>query len=88
MYDIYRFCAIMFCYYVRVQHINISRNTENIGHESVLFLEPKRRKYMFNSIKAIASTVWEILCATGEAKYAAELARNQKWADAQAIYKK
>ena len=40
------------------------------------------------SIKAILSTVWEILCATGEAKYAAELARNQKWAEAQAIYKK
>jgi hypothetical protein len=45
-------------------------------------------KIMLNSIKAILSTVWEILCATGEAKYAAELARNQKWAEAQAIYKK
>jgi hypothetical protein len=43
---------------------------------------------MLNSIKAIATTVWEIFCATGEAKYAAELARNQKWAQAQAIYKK
>jgi hypothetical protein len=42
---------------------------------------------MLNSIKSIASTVWEILCATGEAKYAAELARNQKWAEAQALYK-
>jgi hypothetical protein len=42
---------------------------------------------MFNSIKSIASTIWEILCATGEAKYAAELARNQKWAEAQAVYK-
>jgi hypothetical protein len=42
---------------------------------------------MLNSIKAIASTVWEIFCATGEAKYAAELARNQKWAQAQALYK-
>lgn len=39
------------------------------------------------SIKAIATTLWEILCATGRAKYAAELARNQKWAEAQAIYK-
>ena len=45
-------------------------------------------KIMLNSIKAIASTVWEILCATGQAKYAAELARNQKWTDAQALYKK
>jgi hypothetical protein len=43
---------------------------------------------MSNSIKAILTTVWEILCATGQAKYAAELARNQKWADAQALYKK
>jgi hypothetical protein len=42
---------------------------------------------MLNSIKAIFSTVWEILCATGEAKYAAELARNQKWAAAQALYR-
>jgi len=42
---------------------------------------------MLNSIKAILSTVWEILCATGQAKYAAELARNQKWAEAQALYK-
>jgi hypothetical protein len=71
-----------------LQQLNISRNTENMDHESVLFLEPKRRKYMFNSIKAILSTVWEILCATGEAKYAAELARNQKWAQAQDLYKK
>ena len=42
---------------------------------------------MLNSIKAILSAVWEILCATGEAKYAAELARNQKYAEAQALYK-
>jgi hypothetical protein len=42
---------------------------------------------MFNSIKAIFDTLWEILCATGEAKYAAELARNQKYAEAQSLYK-
>ncbi len=42
---------------------------------------------MFNSIKAIASTLWEILCATGRAKYAAELARNGKYTEAQAAYK-
>jgi hypothetical protein len=42
---------------------------------------------MLNSINAILSTVWEILCATGQAKYAAELARNQKWGEAQALYK-
>ena len=51
------------------------------------FFNPKGEN-MLNSIKAIVSTVWEILCATGEAKYAAELARNQKWAEAQAMYKK
>ena len=39
------------------------------------------------SIKAILSTVWEILCSTGRAKYAAELARNQQWKRAQALYK-
>ena len=44
-------------------------------------------KIMLNSIKAILSTVWEILCATGEAKYAAELARNQKYRDAQNLYR-
>lgn len=42
---------------------------------------------MVNSIKAIASTMWEILCATGRAKYAAEMARNGKWNEAQAYYK-
>jgi hypothetical protein len=40
------------------------------------------------SIKAIATTLWEILCATGRAKYAAELARSGKWEDAQAFYRK
>ena len=39
------------------------------------------------SIKAIASTLWEILCATGRAKYAAEMARNGKYIEAQAFYK-
>ncbi len=45
-------------------------------------------KIMLNSIRAISSTLWEILCATGRAKYAAELARNQQWKRAQALYKK
>ena len=31
---------------------------------------------------------WCIMCAIGEAKYAAELARNHKYAEAQAVYKK
>jgi hypothetical protein len=42
---------------------------------------------MLNSIKSIVSTIWDILCRTGEAKYAAELARNQKYAQAQDLYK-
>jgi hypothetical protein len=39
-------------------------------------------------VKSISSAVWSFFCAVGEARYAAELARNQKWAQAQAIYKK
>jgi hypothetical protein len=46
----------------------------------------KRKNYVKLNQSNI-STIWEILCATGEAKYAAELARNQKWAEAQALYK-
>ena len=44
-------------------------------------------KIIMNSIKAILFTMWEILCATGRAKYAAEMARNGKYAEAQAAYK-
>jgi hypothetical protein len=43
---------------------------------------------MLKSIKAIVGTIWEILCQTGQAKYAAELARNQQWQRAQDLYKK
>jgi hypothetical protein len=39
-------------------------------------------------VKFISSAVWSFFCAVGEARYAAELARNQKWTQAQAIYKK
>jgi hypothetical protein len=39
-------------------------------------------------VKSISSAVWSFFCAVGEARYAAELARNQKWAQAQALYKK
>ena len=64
-------------------HINISVETM-----SLYCLIYSKGKIMSNSIRAIASTLWEILCATGRAKYAAELARNQKWTEAQALYKK
>lgn len=40
------------------------------------------------TIKSMANSIWSLFCAIGEARYAAELARNQKWAEAQAIYKK
>lgn len=39
------------------------------------------------TVKSIASAIWSIFCAIGQARYAAELARNQKWDEAQAIYK-
>jgi hypothetical protein len=39
-------------------------------------------------VKIIANEIWSLFCAIGQAKYAAELARNQKWTEAQAIYKK
>jgi hypothetical protein len=35
-------------------------------------------------VKSIASAVWTFLCACGQARHAAELARNGKWAEAQA----
>jgi hypothetical protein len=38
-------------------------------------------------VKSIASTIWTVICAIGEAKYAAELARNGKWVEAQAVYR-
>ena len=42
---------------------------------------------MLNSIKAIFSTIWEILCATGQASYAAHLARNGQHKRAKSLYK-
>jgi hypothetical protein len=35
----------------------------------------------------ILGYIWEVLCAVGRAKYAAELARNHKWEQAQNLYK-
>ena len=39
-------------------------------------------------MKKLLTSIWDIFCALGEAKYAAELARNQKWEEAQSIYRK
>ncbi len=38
-------------------------------------------------VKSIVDAVWTFFCAIGRAKYAAELARNQKWAAAQDLYR-
>jgi hypothetical protein len=38
-------------------------------------------------VKSIVNTLWAFFCAVGQAKYAAELSRNGKWAEAQALYK-
>jgi len=34
-------------------------------------------------LKTILSSVWGFFCAVGRARYAAELARNGKWREAQ-----
>ena len=38
--------------------------------------------------KKVLSSIWEILCEIGKARYAAELARNGKWREAQEIAQK
>jgi len=38
-------------------------------------------------MKTIITSVWDFLCALGEAKYAADLARNGKWKEAQDLYR-
>ena len=43
---------------------------------------------MSNSIKTLVSAVLKFMCDIGQASYAAHLARNQQWAQAQALYKK
>jgi hypothetical protein len=39
-------------------------------------------------VKLISSAVWSFICAVGEARYAAELARNQQWNKVRALYQK
>jgi hypothetical protein len=38
--------------------------------------------------KKIINSVWSFFCAVGEARYAAELARNGKWREAQEFAQK
>ena len=38
--------------------------------------------------KKITSSIWGFLCALGEARYAADLARNGKWREAQEVFRK
>ena len=35
----------------------------------------------------LLKSIWNLFAAIGEAKYAANLARNGKWQEAQAVYK-
>jgi hypothetical protein len=39
-------------------------------------------------MKTIITNIWQFLCALGEANYAAHLARNGKWKEAQEIAQK
>jgi hypothetical protein len=39
-------------------------------------------------VKSIGSAIWTLFCAIGEARYAAELARNQQWNKVRALYQK
>ncbi len=39
-------------------------------------------------VKSIGSAIWMFFCAVGEARYAAELARNQQWNKVRALYQK
>ena len=38
-------------------------------------------------MKSVLKSIWETLCDLGRAKYAAELARNGRWQEAQKLYK-
>jgi hypothetical protein len=38
-------------------------------------------------VTLIGSAIWSFFCSVGEARYAAELARNQKWQQAQDLYR-
>jgi hypothetical protein len=35
----------------------------------------------------LLKSIWQVFVALGEAKYAADLARNGKWKEAQALYR-
>jgi len=38
--------------------------------------------------KKVLKTTWDFLCEIGKARYAAELARNGKWREAQEVCRK
>ena len=38
-------------------------------------------------VTSIGSAIWTFFCAVGQARYAAELARNQQWKRAQSLYR-
>jgi len=55
---------------------------------SLYCLKFTQKENIMKIVKLIVNEVWSFMCAIGQAKYAAELARNHKWEQAQAIYKK
>jgi hypothetical protein len=66
---------------VAVQHINISVETMSLYQLNVY----SKGKYM-KIVKPIMSAVWNFFCAIGEARYAAELARNGKIEQAKKVF--
>lgn len=44
-------------------------------------------KNIQNSVTTMLYSIWNLFCAIGQAKYAADLARNGKYKEAQSMYK-
>ncbi len=63
-------------------------NTLSRNHESLLFDKIySKGKTIMKIVTSVGSAIWTFFCAVGEARYAAELARNQKWKQAQSLYR-
>jgi hypothetical protein len=66
---------------VAVQQINISVETMSLYQTNIY----SKGKYM-KIVKSTMSAVWNFFCAVGEARYAAELARNGKIEQAKKVF--
>jgi hypothetical protein len=66
-----------------MQQINISVETTSLYQTNIY----SKGKYM-KIVKSISSAVWTFFCAVGEARYAAELARNGKIEQAKRIFER